>query len=228
MAAGMAIAPTNKRTIRQQTNPLDKATIVSICPLRIADHKHTTQPSYYVLEPGSEENPSILVVGPSSWWREIDEHMPLIELTSGAMVVADAVIKDYCNGMLEITEDAYPGFFFVPGAFDIEYIKKNYSTAFTEVARKQKNWFRNLVDLGDKGWANTNGNPRAINGLMRMAAEALGMQDRDWMKTTLDIKKIPCVACGNLRNPAYPICGACNRVVDLKLAQKLGIVDLTK
>lgn len=224
--AGMAIAPTNKRTIRQQTNPLDKATVISILPLEINEYKHTIQPGFFHLDKGSVENPAILIVGPSSWWRDIGEEMPLIEIPNGAMLVADSVVKDYCQGMLEITEDAYPGLMFVPGEFDAAGIKKSYSTEFNKMVTRQNNWFRNLVDLADKGWANTNGSPKAINGLMRMAAEALGMQDRDWMKTTLDVKKIPCVACGNLRNPQYPICGTCNRVVDMELAKKLGILPV--
>lgn len=224
----MTIAPTNKRTIRQQTNPLDRATIVSILPLEINEYKHTIQPGYFHIDAGSVANPKTLVVGPSSWWRDIGEEMPLIEIPNGAMLVADSVVKDYCQGMLEITDDAYPGLFFVPGELSIEKIKTEYKTTFDLAVTKQNKWFRNLVDLADKGWANSNGSPRSINGLMRMAAEELGMQDRDWMKTTLDVKKIKCVACGNLRNPEFPICGTCNRVVDQKLALKLGIVDLVK
>lgn len=224
MAAGMAIAPSNKRTIRQQTNPLDKATVVSILPLLIDEYKWTIQPGHFYLEPGSVEKPTSLVVGPSSWWRDIGEEMPLIEIPNGAMLVADSVVKDYCQGMLEVTEDAYPGLFFVPGELTVDKIKKEYSQVFERAVERQNNWFVNLVNLADKGWADSNGNPRSINGLMKMAANALGLQDKVWMKTTLDAKKVPCVACGNLRNPAYPICGACNRVVDMELAKKIGIL----
>lgn len=224
----MTIAPTNKRTIRQQTNPLDRATIVSILPLEIDEYKHTIQPGHFHIDIASENDPKVLVVGPSSWWRDIGEEMPLIEIPNGAIIIAESVVNDYCQGMLEVTEDAYPGLFFIPGEHTVETIKINYSKALTDAKRKQRNWFSNLVNLADTGWANSNGSPRSINGLMRMAAEALGYQDRDWMKTTLDIKKVKCIACGNLRNPEFPICPSCNRVVDIALAKKLGIMDLTE
>jgi hypothetical protein len=221
----MTIAPSNKRTIRQQTNPLDRATIVSICPLEVNEVKHTLQPSTFHIPAASENDPKILVVGPSSWWRDIGEEMPLIEIPNGAILIAESVIKDYCQGMLEISDDAYPGFFFIPGEVTIENIKTNYKDALNEAKRKQKNWFSNLVALADKGWADSNGSPRSINSLMKMAAEHLGYQDRSWMKTTLDRNKVQCVACGNLRNPDFPICPSCNRIVDLALAKKLGIVE---
>ena len=227
--AGMSIAPINKRTIRQQTNPLDKSTIVSVLPLELNEYKHTIQPGYFHIDAASEDNPKILVVSPSSWWRDIGEEMPLIEIPNGSIIVAESIVKDYCQGMIGIQEDiAYPGLFFVPGEFTVEAIKEKYSAALKNAIKLQRNWFKNLVDMADKDWSQSNGNPHAINGLMKMAAEALGLNDRDWMKTTLDVRKVKCVACGNLRNPDFPICGTCNRVVDQALAKKIGIVEVVK
>lgn len=216
----------NKRTIRQQTNPLDKATIVSIYPKAIREVKHTIQPGIFEIAAGNENNPALLVVGPSSWWRDIGEEMPLVEIPNGAIQVADSFVKDFCNGLPEVDENSYPGLFFIPGEVDIENIKKNYSAAFKTAVVKQKNWFNNLVRLADSDWAKTNGNPRAVSDLSKMAAKALGLEDRPWMKSTIDVAKVACVACGNLRNPAFPICPSCNRVVDAKLAEKLGILDV--
>lgn len=225
MAVAMSIAPTNKRTIRQQTNPLDKSTIVSICPLVLDEYKHTVQPGHFYMPAATEQSPQTLVVGPSSWWRDIGEEMPLIEIPNGSIIVAESIVKDYCQGMIAIDDNSYPGFFFIPGEHKIETIIKDYSTAFKTAVQRQRNWFKNLMDMADKDWAASNGNPLVISGLMRIAAESLGLSDRAWMKTTLDIKKVPCVACGNLRNPEYPICGTCNRIVDIALAKKLGIVE---
>ena len=226
--AGMTIAPSNKRTIRQQTNPLDKSTIVSVLPLEINEYKHTIQPGHFYIPPASENKPEVLVVSPSSWWRDIGEEMPLIEIPNGSIIVAESIVKDYCQGMIAIDDNSYPGLFFVPGEFKVEEIKEKYSKALKEAVQKQKNWFKNLIDMADMDWAKSNGNPSVISGLMRMAAEQLGFTDRSWMKTTLDVKKVQCVACGNLRNPDFPICGTCNRVVDQKLAIKLGIIEAPK
>ncbi len=225
---GMSIAPTNKRTIRQQTNPLDKSTVVSILPLEINEFKHTIQPGHFYIPAASPENPEVLVVQPASWWRDTGDEMPLIEIPNGSIIVAESLVKDYCQGMLAIDDNSSPGLFFVPGAFTVKQIKENYPDALNTAIQKQKNWFRNLVDMADTDWAASNGSPKVISGLQRMAAEALSLQDRSWMKTTLDIKKVPCIACGNLRNPDFPICGTCNRVVDVALAKKLGIIETPK
>ncbi len=228
-SAGLSIAPSNKRTIRMPTNPLDKATIVSIYPRAINEIKHTIQPGIFNIEAGSIEKPATMVVGPSSWWRDIGEEMPLIEIPNGAIQIAESFVNDYCNGLLmSDMNESMPGLFFVPGELSIEKIKKDYSNAFAEAVRKQKNWFVNLVRLADAGWARTNGNPQAISDLMRMAAEALGQTDKDWMRASIEVDKVKCVACGNLRNPAFPVCSACNRIVDIDLAKKLGILEPAK
>lgn len=224
----MNIAPTNKRTIRQQSNPLDKSTVVSILPLVIDEYKYTIQPGHFYIPAASEDKPEILVVSPSSWWRDIGEEMPLIEIPNGSIIVAESIVNDFSQGMIGIDEDSKPGLFFVPGEFKLTEIKEKYSKSFDEAVRKQRNWFKNLVNMADTDWARSNGSPNSINGLSRMAAEYLGMQDRDWMKTTLDVQKVKCIACGNLRNPAYPICATCNRVVDVALAKKLGIIEDAK
>jgi len=217
---------TNKRTIKQIANPLDKATIVSIFPRAITEIKHTIQPGVFEIAAGSEDKPSTLVVGPSSWWRDIGEEMPLIEIPNGAVQVADSFVRDYCNGMLMCDMDnAMPGLFFIPGEWKIEHIKENYKDTLKDAIRKQNNWFDELIKLADTGWARSNGSPNAISDLMRLAADYRGKSDKDWMKNSIDTEKIKCVACGSLRNPAFPVCGSCNRVVDLALAKKLGIIE---
>lgn len=228
MAVGMNISR-NQRTQRQQINPLDKATIVSVYPSPIDEVKHTIQPGKFHIDAGSESKPSLLVVGPSSWWREIDEEMPLIELPNNAIQIADSIVRDFCNGMIECNMDnAMPGLFFIPGELTIEVIKENYKTALKTAIDKQRNWFNLLVTTADKDWAKYNGNPRSISDLQRMAATELGLLDRGWMKSTVNAAQVKCVACGNLRNPEYPICPTCNRIVDLPLATKLGIVEAVK
>jgi hypothetical protein len=228
MASGLigSIAPTNKRTIRQQSNPLDKATIVSIYPRDITEQKYTIQPGFFHLKAGTEEKPSFTIMGPSSWWRDIGEEMPLIEIPNSAVQVADSIIRDWANGMLMCDmNESMPGLFFIPGEINAKELKERYSDAFNTAVRRQKNWYNNLIRLADVGWAQTNGSPRAISDLMRLAAEALNLRDRDWMKTTVDQEKIKCIACGNLRNPQFPVCSTCNRIVDIELAKKLGILD---
>src|SRR6187200_2386767 len=90
----------NRRTIRAPVNSLDKSTVVSILPKRIYETKITIQPGVFEIAPGSMEHPSVLVVGASSWWREVDVDQPLLEIPVSSIQVADSIVKDYCNGLL--------------------------------------------------------------------------------------------------------------------------------
>lgn len=214
-----------KRTLRAPVNPLDKSTVISIYPKRIVEHKVTIQPGVFVIEPGTIEAPSFLVVGPSSWWREVDEDQPLLEIPNSSVQIADALVKDYCNGMLAYdTTSRNPGLFFIPGVITFEALKKDHEPAFKNAIQKQKNWFSALVRLADTFWARSNGNPITISDEMRMAANALGLKEKDWMKDFTMMENIKCMACGQPRNPAYPVCPHCHAIVDRKKAEELGIV----
>ena len=80
--------PSHRMAMRAPVNPLDKSTVVSIFPREIHEIKHTLIPGEFYIPPGSYENPSILVVGPSSWWRDIDPDQPLIEIPVSSVLIA--------------------------------------------------------------------------------------------------------------------------------------------
>jgi hypothetical protein len=104
----------HRRTQRAQINPLDKSTIVSIYPKPIYEVKHTIQPGTFRIEAGSYEKPALLVVGPSSWWRELDEEQPLLEIPVSSVQIAESVVKDYANGLLDCNmADVMPGLLLV-------------------------------------------------------------------------------------------------------------------
>jgi hypothetical protein len=215
-----------RRTIRAPQNPLDKSTIISIYPKEIHEVKHTIQPGRFRIAAGSVKAPAILVVGSSSWWREIDEEQPLLEIPNSSVQVADAIVKDYCNGLVACNMgNAMPGIFFIPGEITLAelFIEAKYKIAIKSAEVKQNQWYQNLVKLGDIGWARSNGNPLCISDDMRMAAKELQLSNKDWMRDFAAIDKVRCIACGALRDPAFPICGACHTVVDKKKAEELGL-----
>lgn len=216
--------PPNKRTIRAPVNPLDKSTIVSIYPKEIMEVKHTIQPGRFTLGAGSYDNPTILVVGPSSWWREVDSDQPLLEIPTSSIQVADSVVKDYCNGILASNmSDSMPGLFYVPGEYTVVGIKKDFSDELKKALNKQRNWYATLIKLADALWARSSGNPLAISDDMRMAAKEMNLQNKDWMKDFQMIDMVKCRACGSLRNPLYPICPTCKAIDDPARAKELGL-----
>lgn len=214
----------NRRTVRGPVNPLDKSTIVSIYPKEIDESKPTIQPGRFIIPPGTAETPSLLIVGPSSWWREIDEEQPLLEIPVSSIQIADSVVRDYANGILGCNmSDIMPGLFYIPGQQTVTDIKKNFSTELNKAIAKQKNWYQLLVKMGDSLWARSNGNPLAISEDMRLAARELNQTTRDWMKDFQMVDMTRCKACGSLMNPLYPVCASCKAINDPLKAKELGI-----
>jgi hypothetical protein len=200
-----------RRTIRGPVNPLDKSTVVSIFPKEIDEVKHTIQPGRFIISPGSYESPAILVVGPSSWWRDIDREQPLLEIPVSSIQIADSIVKDYCNGYLACNMgDCMPGLFYLPGEIKVEQLKKEFSNKVDAAQVKQKNWYSLLVKMADALWARSSGNPLAISDDMRLAARELNLiTNKDWMKDFTMVNMVRCKACGALKNPEYPICATC-------------------
>jgi len=216
--------PTNRRTIRAAVNPMDKSTIVSILPKFISERKPTIQPSIFELAPGTFENPSLLVIGPSSWWREVDENQPLLEIPVSSIQIADSVVRDYTNGLLACNMgDQAPGLFYVPGEYTVEKLKKEHMGLLMKAQASQKKWFLELVRLADILWSRSNGNPLSISEDARIACKQLNIQAKPWLGDHQTAELVRCIACGNLRNPQFPICQTCKAIADPEMAKKLNL-----
>lgn len=218
------LANPNRRTIRAPINPLDKSTIVSLLPKAISERKVTIQPGLFEIPAGSVENPSILVVGPSSWWREVDENQPLLEIPVSSIQIADAVVRDYANGLLACNmADQMPGLFYVPGDYTVERLRKDHANLISKYAAAQKKWFLELVRIADILWSRSNGNPLSISDDARLACRQLNITNKPWLGDIQTAELVRCVACGNLRNQQFPVCPVCKAIADPVKAKELNI-----
>jgi hypothetical protein len=203
----------NRRLIRSPKNPMDRCTIVSILPKEIHEVKFTIEPGVFDLEAGTMDKPATLVVGSSSWWKDVDVEQPLLEIPVGSVVIANSVVNDYCNGIVGCNmADAMPGLFFVMGEVTVKKLKEDYNVRLAEAKIKQDNWYKVLVKLADSLWARTNGNPLVIADDMRLAARSLNLNEKPWLKDYQIAELIRCFACGSMRNPLYPVCPSCKAV----------------
>lgn len=199
-----------RRTVRAPVNPLDKCTIVSIYPKEVVQVNSTIFPSKFIIAPGSYEFPQTLVVGPSSWWKEIDEEQPLLEIPVSSIMVAESIVKDYFYSMIGVNpNDAMPGAFFIPGEVGLAKIKTEYKPLLDKALLMQRKWYSILVKVADSLWARSNGNPLVIPDEARLAVNELGME-REWTKHTNVVEMTRCVECGTLRNPQFPVCPNCH------------------
>lgn len=212
-----------RNTVRAPSNPMDKTTIVSIYPKLVYDTKPTIQPGIFRIPAGSYEKPTTLIVGPSSWWKELPEEQPLLEIPSSSIQVADSVVRDYCIGILESNMgDCMPGLFYIPGSLSVREILDKHKQRLDDAKAKQDTWFHALVKAGDVLWARSNGNPLAVSDDMRMAAKTLGIT-KDWMVNMDNTEMVKCKACGVLVNSAVVVCPNCKVVLDAVKFKELGL-----
>lgn len=203
----------SRRAVPGPVNPLDKSTVVSIYPRPLRFENITLNPGRWYMEAGSIEKPSVMVIGPSSWWKDVGPDEPLIEIVQSSVQVAESLVKDYLNGLFACNMvDTMPGLFFIPGPWTLKQVKEEYETLLTLALRNQKNYYSALIKYGESLWARSNGNPLVINDEMRLAAKTLGRNDVDWMKDHVNAGLQPCFACGEFKNPEFPICKACHTI----------------
>lgn len=203
----------NRRTVRGMVNPLDKSTVVSIYPKEITVKKLTLIPGYWQIPAGSPSNPALLVVGPSSWFKETDINEPLLDIPVSSVQIADSIVKDWMNGIFGCDmSTSQPGLFYVPGEHNIASIRLNFKDLLTVTIRQQETYYNQLIKFADMVWAESSGNPMAINDEMRLAARSIGLEDRDWMKDHQRQDQVRCHACGTFKNPEYPVCPSCRAI----------------
>jgi hypothetical protein len=216
---------------RMPVNPLDKSTIVSIYPEEIHEVKPTIFPGYFHIPAAKMGDFETAIIGPSSWWKELDPDEPALEIPVSSVVIADSVIRDWAVGLEACNMgDKKPGLFAVPGAHDKKSIigykssetGKSFGDLLADAMQFQKNWFAEIVNRTDVFWAASNGNPMVVSRYAKMAAIYLKM-NRTWMETTKALAMSPCPACGNMINPSYPVCMHCKNIIDPVKAKELNL-----
>lgn len=195
---------------RMPKNPIDKTTIVSIYPKAITERKYTIEPGIFEIPAGRFDDPSTLVVGSSSWWSYSGDTRPTIEVPISSIAIANSIIMDLQSDFSSV--DAGPGLFFIPGEVNILEVKTRYKAALEEANTKQRAWFMMLVKIADSLWARANGNPLCISDEMRLAARELNLNEKVWLRDYHTIELKPCMACGHLKNPLYPVCSNCKAI----------------
>lgn len=225
-----AYQPTFK-VARRPKNPLDKCTIVSVYPQVIIDYKPTAFPQTHRIEAAPDNDYSLSVVEGAGWYKEMEDGMPFLEIPIPSTEVARAFIQDFVTPLPEAVPGvAGPGLFFVLGSHDKKSIQnytdeagKTFKELLESARVRQKTWFSRLVSMTDSDWARTNGNPKAVSELARLAAEKIGIKDKPWMANITALERSACPACGQFINLNFPVCPNCKTVVDSEKFTKLGL-----
>lgn len=202
-----------RKVVRGTPNPLDIATIISVFPREVRDFKPTVFPGNFLIKPGTPEKPTLTYIGSSYWVAGGLMEMPEIEVPHSGIVMADSIIKDYCNGLVGCNMgDKKPGLFCVNGSIEEKDIPKE---RLAQTIKFQENWFYDLVKIADVLWVRTNGNPTAVNEMNIMAAQQLGLK-KPWMDKIVQQDLIKCMACQTLVGNLAIVCPNCKVVLDTK------------
>jgi len=228
VGTGFGAFQQRSRITRMPDNPMDRCTIVSVYPKQIKVYKPTLQPGKWIIPKAPIDGFSLLVVGPSSWYREVNESEPFLEIPSSSFVMVESILNDYMNGLPECNlTDRKPGLFFIPGEYDhltINSYKDSQGRSFSELLKiaheRQNNWFKALVLQADVLWARSSGNPLTISDDARMAATML-KTDKAWLTDQKIYEMNNCPACGAMVNMAYPVCSNCKAVINSARAKEL-------
>lgn len=220
---------------RAPVNPMDICTIVSVYPKAIKEIKPMINPSVWEMPavPVDKINTDFNIsnVGPASWWKEMEDGQPWLEIVTNSVEMAKAWIGDYCKMVGVESTQQMPGLFWVPGKYNKLTIKSykadngdNFDSLIAEARAKQERFYKAIVALADVGWARSNGNPLAISDDARLGAEILGLsKNKAWMQDFKAFELTNCKACGHMVNPMYPVCSNCKAIVNLDRAKELDI-----
>ena len=215
---------TNRQVIRTPVNPLDKSTIISAFPKTLDETKITLQPGRFIIPAAPPNDITVSTFGTSSWFKELEEDQPLVEMVVSSVEIARSIIEDYCIGLLGCDmATAMPALFWVPGAFTKEEVKIKFKKELAESVTKQENYFKALVGLADAFWVGTGGQSAAISDDMRMAAKQLNLIDKPWLKDSVAMELVKCVACKTLINSDVIVCPNCKVVVNAKKFKELSL-----
>jgi hypothetical protein len=225
------VAPHN-RIHRKPVNPYDRATIISVYPREVVEEKPTVFPGRFVIPAGKTDSPTLVVIEPTSWFRETDENMAPIEVQINAHSLAESIVNDYCIGFPKcVMGVAQPGLFCIPGKFDNDSIQKFvaedgsfYRNLLEKAISRQRSWFGELVKMADIDWSRTQGNPLSVSELSKLAAKELGLTSKPWLQDFLAVSLQPCPACGTMSNPSFPKCGNCGFIINQERAVALGLI----
>src|SRR6266496_1776829 len=191
------------------------ATIISIFPRKLVEHKPGIQPSEYVIPAGNPERPGLLIINDNVFYLmnpdplSDGKDVPSIRVPVRAMEMAQSIIMDYVNALISVETGKRPGLFCVKGGYDDPIlIKTRFSRELKLYNDYQMEWFKSLVLMGDEIWKGSR-SLAGISDLQREACRSLRL-DREWLVTTQNAELIKCRFCTSLVSNDAIVCPACH------------------
>ena len=201
----------------------DVATIISIVPFMISEFKPGIYPGRFVIPGCLDYNkPEVLLVGTSVHFvpqYNGDEELPAIVIKTNCREIADAVVKDYLQGQMDVDAETQPGILWLPGNINADEFRVKHIIKYNNLKKFQSNWFRKLVQRADNDW-NRYKRHTVISENQRFAGRALGME-KEWLLPEHYEVPVKCPSCLTNCAPEAVVCANCRCILKPEEYKKL-------
>jgi len=198
----------------------DFCTIVSLIPFQIDEEKPGLVPKTYRIPPCVGGIPQVLHVTTARSYIQLDDERPAIVSRTPASDLARAIVRDYIDGQMCVSEDCLPGLGWLPGKLSATEILTKHVDFITKLREQNRRWFAALVRVADDDW-NRYHSHKAISDFQRSACNSLSLT-REWNVDVVEISKmVTCPSCGSSAKPEAATCGFCRCVLDEAKFEKL-------
>lgn len=195
-----------------------KATIISLFPLEIAEHKPGLYPGYYVIPAAPMGEFSFLIVGDAVYYQETKNDI-MTSVKTSFHVMADSIVNDFKGSHIgRIPDVAEPGVFWVPGSYTKGQIQMTFPDMLIEYEQRQLNWFKELVKIADDTYSRTQRHT-SVSALQRLAAQRLAIQ-RPWVVRTGDSPNT-CRFCKAEVPFGAVKCPTCREIIDMQAYREM-------
>ena len=199
-------------------------TVVSLVPFEINESKPGLFPSHYHIDESDTIKPKVIHVGTAAHFAYLDETRGSLRIPAPSTTVASSVVNDFINGQLNVSEECYPGLFWVPGKLTAEEVEENYESKLNEVRKCQFNWLTSMCRLADDDFTRYQKH-NVVSDTQRRAAKLIGWEPKEhpWMRQGREMSSVTCKGCGSVVTPGVAVC-ICGVILDKALYETLEFV----
>lgn len=205
--------------MRNLSQEMPKATVISLFPLEINEPKPGLYPGYFVIPAAPLGEFSYLIVGDAIYYQETKNEVKT-QVRTPYYVLAESIVKDFQNGHIgRVPDVAEPGVFWVQGAWSSRNeIRENFADELQLWENRQIEWFKNLVNMADETFLKSQ-RYSSVSMLQRLAARRLALQ-RPWLLRSGDSANT-CKFCKAETPYGAVKCPNCREVLDVAAYKQL-------
>lgn len=192
-----------------------KSTVVSMVHIDIVESKPGLIPSSYLIKKGTMEKPSVTEIGPAIHYVYLDGDRGSLPVRDASYEVARSIVEDYSAAQLCITDDAFPGIFWLPGKWALEDIEREHALLLFKMRDAHQRWMLKLTQSADDDFSRYEKH-NVVSDFQRKVAEILKLkpEQHPWMNVVNTLESHSCPGCGTLYRPGIAFCPNCRTIVD--------------